>query len=239
MSNTNKIPAAMVLAAGFGKRMRPLTEQVPKPLLPVAGRPLIEYTLERLANAGVRRVVINLSHLGEKIRDQLGEGARWGLDIRYSVETEPLETAGGILKALPLLDDTPFLVVNGDVWCDFDFSHWLARPLPEGCPGRLLMVPNPPHNPEGDFGIENGLLSGTAKPRYTFSGISWLRPQTLSEYPRVRTRFGLGEVFTHNEDGLQAELYEGDWCDVGTPERLRRLDERLQRLDERPTGHSE
>lgn len=144
-------PTAMVLAAGYGKRMRPLTDNMPKPLLPVAGKPLIEYTLERLAAAGFRRVVINLGHLGHKIRERLGDGAHWGLQIRYSVEREeePLETAGGIIKALPLLGRGPFLVVNGDVWCDFDPARWLERPLPVGCPGRLLMVPNPPHNPEG------------------------------------------------------------------------------------------
>ncbi|SEA41033.1 N-acetylmuramate alpha-1-phosphate uridylyltransferase MurU [Microbulbifer marinus] len=223
------IPTAMVLAAGFGKRMRPLTDQAPKPLLQVAGKPLIEYALDRLAAIGVQRVVINLGHLGHMIRAQLGGGERWGLEIRYSVEKEeePLETAGGIIKALPLLGSDPFLVVNGDVWCDFDLARWLERPLPDGCPGRLLMVPNPPHNPEGDFGIDEGLLSGTAKPRYTFAGISWLRPEILTGYPNVRACFGLGEVFTYNEDKLQAELYEGDWCDVGTPERLQRLDQRL------------
>ncbi|MCO1333460.1 nucleotidyltransferase family protein [Microbulbifer sp. OS29] len=231
MSKLKQSPpvTAMLLAAGFGRRMRPLTDQVPKPLLPVAGKPLIEHALERLADIGVQRVVINLGYLGSKIRQQLGSGARWGLDIQYSVEREeePLETAGGILKAMPLLGDSPFLVVNGDVWCDFDLSQWASRPLPEDCPGRLLMVPNPPHNPEGDFGIEKGLLSGTAKPRCTFAGLSWLRGETLTEYPHRRECFGLGEVFTFNEDKLQAELYQGDWCDVGTPERLERLHRRL------------
>ncbi|SHF69718.1 Nucleotidyl transferase [Microbulbifer donghaiensis] len=225
----NPIPTAMVLAAGFGKRMRPLTDRAPKPLLSVAGKPLIEYALDRLAGIGVQRVVINLGHLGPMIRAQLGDGERWGLEIRYSVEKEddPLETAGGVLKALPLLGGDPFLVVNGDVWCDFDLARWIERPLPIDCPGRLLMVPNPPHNPEGDFGIDAGLLSGTVKPRYTFAGISWLRPEILTAYPKIRHCFGLGEVFTYNEDKLQAELYEGDWCDVGTPERLQRLDQRL------------
>ena len=225
------VPTAMVLAAGFGKRMRPLTESLPKPLLEVAGKPLVEYALERLARIGVQRVVINLGHLGDKISSRLGNGERWGLDIQYSVEGEPLETAGGIVRALPLLGEEPFLVVNGDVWCDFDLQNWLARPLPADCPGRLLMVPNPPHNPEGDFGIESGLLSGTSRPRFTFSGISWLRPELLRDYPRLRTCFGLGEVFVHYEDQLQAELYEGDWCDVGTPERLERLDRRLAEQD--------
>ncbi|HEY8568941.1 N-acetylmuramate alpha-1-phosphate uridylyltransferase MurU, partial [Microbulbifer sp.] len=213
-------PVAMVLAAGFGKRMRPLTDRMPKPLIPVLGKPLIEYALERLASAGVSQVVINLAHLGSQIRDHLGSGERFGLEIRYSAENEPLETAGGISKALPLLGDEPFLVVNGDVWCDFDFSHWIESPLPQDCPGRLLMVPNPPHNPEGDFGIEEGLLSGTSKPRYTFAGISYLRPQILTGYPNARERYGLGEVFAHNEDLMQAEIYAGDWCDVGTLERL-------------------
>ncbi|WP_346838726.1 N-acetylmuramate alpha-1-phosphate uridylyltransferase MurU [Microbulbifer sp. SAOS-129_SWC] len=226
-TDVSAVPTAMVLAAGFGKRMRPLTDHTPKPLLPLAGKPLIEYAVERLARIGVRRVVINLGHLGDKIRDYLGDGERWGLDIRYSVEDAPLETAGGILQALPLLGERPFLVVNGDVWCDFDLAQWLARPLPAGCPGRLLMVPNPPHNPEGDFGIDGGLLSGTSKPRYTFAGISWLAPEILRDYPKARPCFGLGEVFTYNEDRLQAELYQGDWCDVGTPERLERLEHRL------------
>ncbi len=218
----------MLLAAGFGKRMRPLTDYTPKPLIPVLGKPLIEYALERLAAAGVTRVVVNLAHLGEQIREYLGSGERWGLQIQFSTEDQPLETAGGITKALPLLGDAPFLVVNGDVWCDFDFSNWIENPLPDHCPGRLLMVPNPPHNPEGDFGIEDGLLSGTAKPRYTFAGISWLRPEILTAYPHARECYGLGEVFTHNEDLMQAEVYGGDWCDVGTPERLNNLEERLR-----------
>lgn len=223
----NNVPAAMVLAAGFGKRMRPLTDRMPKPMIPVLDKPLIEYALERLAAAGIKHVVINLAYRGDQIREHLGKGDRWGLDIQYSPEDEPLETAGGITRALPLLGDAPFLVVNGDVWCDFDLSRWVSTPLPEGCPGRLLMVPNPPHNPEGDFGIDNGLLSGTTKPRYTFAGISYLRPEILTAYPHTRERYGLGEVFAHNEDLMQAEVYEGDWCDVGTPERLRKLEERL------------
>ncbi|WP_226704781.1 N-acetylmuramate alpha-1-phosphate uridylyltransferase MurU [Microbulbifer elongatus] len=230
-SRQNPAPVAMVLAAGFGKRMRPLTDSMPKPLVPVLEKPLIEYTLERLAAAGVKQVVINTAYLGEQIRARLGSGERFGLSIQYSVESEPLETAGGITKALPLLGSEPFLVVNSDVWCDFDFTAWIENPLPESCPGRLLMVPNPPHNPEGDFGIEGGidkgLLSGSAKPRYTFAGISYLRPQILTGYPNARERYGLGEVFAHNEDIMQAEVYRGGWCDVGTPERLKKLEERL------------
>ncbi|MCK7599038.1 nucleotidyltransferase family protein [Microbulbifer sp. CAU 1566] len=228
MTSNQQPPVAMLLAAGFGKRMRPLTDYTPKPLIPVLGKPLIEYAIERLAGAGVKKVVINLAHLGSQIRDHLGSGDDWGVEIQYSEEHDPLETAGGITKALPLLGSEPFLVVNGDVWCDFDFSGWIANPLAASVPGRLLMVPNPPHNPEGDFGIENGLLSGTAKPRFTFAGISYLRPEILTSYPNARERYGLGEVFAHNEDKMQAEVYEGDWCDVGTPERLNNLEERLR-----------
>ncbi|WP_255463570.1 N-acetylmuramate alpha-1-phosphate uridylyltransferase MurU [Microbulbifer sp. YPW1] len=223
----DNVPAAMVLAAGFGKRMRPLTDRMPKPMIPVLDKPLIEYALERLAAAGIKNVVINLAYLGEQIREHLGNGERWDISIQYSPEDEPLETAGGISRALPLLGDAPFLVVNGDVWCDFDLSRWVDNPLPADCPGRLLMVPNPPHNPEGDFGIDSGLLSGSTKPRYTYAGISYLRPEILTSYPHARERYGLGEVFAHNEDLMQAEVYEGDWCDVGTPERLRKLEERL------------
>lgn len=221
-------PVAMVLAAGLGKRMLPLTEHTPKPLLKVAGKPLIEHTLGRLAGAGVGKVVINLAHLGRQIEEYLGDGSRFGLEIHYSREGVPLETAGGIMRALPMLGDAPFFVVNSDVWCDFDFSEWARRPLPNGCPGRLLMVNNPPFNPEGDFGIERGLLSGTAQPRFTFSGISFLRPQAIAEYPRARASFGLAEVFAHEEGRMQAELFNGDWCDVGTPERLAALDARLR-----------
>ncbi|WP_231758578.1 N-acetylmuramate alpha-1-phosphate uridylyltransferase MurU [Microbulbifer elongatus] len=223
-----KAPTAMLLAAGFGKRMRPLTDHTPKPLIPVLGKPLIEYAIERLVNAGISNLVINLAHLGEQIRAHLGNGERFGATIQYSEESQPLETAGGISKALPLLGDAPFLVVNGDVWCDFDFARWVNNPLPENCPGRLLMVPNPPHNPEGDFGIDEGLLSGTTKPRFTFAGISYLRPEILTGYPKARECYGLGEVFAYNEDKMQAEVYGGDWCDVGTPERLNKLEERLK-----------
>lgn len=228
-----RTPIAMVLAAGFGKRMRPLTDHCPKPLLQVAGKPLIEHTLKRLMCAGVKRVVINLSHLGEQIRERLGDGSRWQLDIQYSREEIPLETGGGILRALPLLGEEPFLVINGDIWCDFDVTTWVARPLPPNCPGRLLLVPNPAHNPKGDFGINNGLLSVNATSRLTIAGISWLRPEILRTYPRARACFGLAEVFAHNTNLLQAEAYSGYWCDVGTPQRLYNLQQHLQQIDTR------
>ena len=159
----------MVLAAGRGERMRPITDTLPKPLVPVAGKPLIGYHLSRLAAAGISEVVVNLSWLGEKIRATLGDGHEYGLSIVYSDEgPTPLETGGGIFKALPLLGPDPFLVVNGDIWSDIDYGH-LA--LEDAANGRIVLVANPTHNPRGDFGVEGDVVVDREVDRFTYSGV--------------------------------------------------------------------
>lgn len=216
---------AMILAAGRGERLRPLTDTVPKPLLEVGGHPLIEYHLERLAQAGFREVVINLAHLGDKIRDTLGSGSSWGLNIHYSAEPPgALDTGGGIEQALPLLGAAPFAVLNGDV-----FSHYpLARLRAIKCDhAHLVLVPNPAHHPEGDFAIQAGYITGEGQPRFTFSGVSVYHPRFFagqsggrySIVPMLQTAMALQQV--------TGEIYKGIWHDIGTLERLKTLRKNL------------
>lgn len=212
---------AMILAAGRGERMRPLTQDTPKPLLRIGERPLIEYHLRALRALGVSDVVINLSWLGERIRAALGSGKNWDLRIHYSDEGPvALETGGGIYKALSLLGPEPFIVINGDVWTDFP----LARlKLAADATGHLVLVSNPPHHAKGDFGLEDQKVVGSADQTYTFSGIAMYRPEffagcTAGRFPLLpllRRAIGAGT--------LSGELYEGVWSDVGTPERLEQL----------------
>lgn len=226
---------AMILAAGLGKRMRPLTDTLPKPLLPVAGKPLIHHHLLKLKAAGVDEVIINISYLGHLICEALGDGSRFGLQIHYSEEPEPLETGGAIRKALPLLGDEPFLLVNGDVWVQCDFAPLLNRCLPEHNLGHLLLVPNPEHCASGNFSPTQAAadpchfaLSPVRDQveSYTFSGISVLRPQLVSDFPECREYFPLREAFSWamQEQRLSGEVYSGQWVDVGTPERLAELE---------------
>jgi len=216
---------AMILAAGEGRRMRPLTLETPKPLLPVKGTSLIGHHIQRLKNAGVQEVVINIAYLGEKIRAALGSGEDYGVRIQYSVEPEPLETAGALLHALPLLGDAPFILVNGDVWTDYPFTHLLQKPLNHL--GHLVLVPNPAHKLLGDFSLgENERLQELdGETSFTFSGISLLSPQLIATYPQQRAKFPLREIFgwAIQNQQLTAELFAGTWCDVGTPERLMEL----------------
>jgi len=223
--------AAMILAAGRGERMRPLTDVTPKPLLRVQGRPLIERHIERLAAAGIELIVINLAWLGAMIRDYLGDGARYGVSIRYSEESpRALETAGGIFRALPILGAEPFLVVNGDVLTDYPFGQLgLAR----GCDAHLVMVPNPPQHPQGDFGLEGGLaVAGVdqgagagagAVQKFTFSGIAVYRPELFAGC--TDGTFPLKPLLLRAMAAKRcsAELYRGVWEDVGTPARLEAL----------------
>lgn len=222
---------AMILAAGLGKRMRPLTDNTPKPLLCVGGKPLIVYHLERLQALEVSEVVINVSYLGDEIVKALGDGSDWNVAIHYSFEDEPLETGGAILQALPFLGDEPFLLVNGDVWTDDDL-HTLARtPLGENSLGRLLLVPNPGHNTQGDFSLLEGhLLHNTeVDAGYTFSGLSLIHPDLVGRYPERRQAFPLREAFAYAiaQDRLEGELFDAPWWDIGTPERLAELDQQL------------
>lgn len=216
---------AMILAAGRGERMRPLTDRCPKPLLPVAGRPLIEHQIRRLAGAGWRELVINLGWLGQQIREHLGDGHRLGVRIDYSDEGWPaLETGGGIANALPLLGEAPFLVVNGDVWADFDPA---VLALEEGDQAALLLVANPAHNPAGDFGLADGRVVDEGGERLTFSGIGLYHPSLFQAAPTGAWPLAprLREVVAARR--VAGARHTGEWHDVGTPERLSELDRRL------------
>lgn len=238
----------MILAAGRGERMRPLTDTLPKPLLEVRGKPLIEYHLEHLATAGIKRVVINHAWLGDKIVQRLGDGSRFNLEIMYSKEETALETAGGIKQALPLLSqDNPsgaFLVVNGDVFTDFSFvnmldelsakSALLANEFPLA---HLILVPNPPHNPDGDFYLRGGRVSKVLQQvpqnetptcdgqwgKYTFSGIGVYRKALFDSLTPTSLRLAPVLVDAMANELVSGSLFEGLWIDIGTPERLAQL----------------
>ena len=218
---------AMILAAGKGERLRPLTLHTPKPLVRAAGVPLIEYHVRALAAAGFEELVINHAWLGQQIEDYLGDGSRFGVTIRYSAEGEPLETGGGIHQALGLLGDEPFLVVNGDIWTDYDFAK-LRRPL-SGL-AHLVLVNNPPHHPNGDFSLIGLAVAepGSDRDALTYSGISVLHPALFENCqpgafklaPLLRRGMGEGKV--------SGECHAGRWVDVGTHERLAEVERLLE-----------
>lgn len=227
----------MILAAGLGERMRPLTDHTPKPLLAVGGKSLIVWQIERLKAAGFTELVINHAHLGRQLEDHLGDGHRLGVHIAWSREAEPLETAGGITTALSLLGDSPFVVTNGDVYVEYDYAR-LAPVLEDmaahpGHLAHLVLVDNPPHHPGGDFVLGGGLVSTnppTANRQLTFSGIGCYRPELFAGIepltkaplaPLLRTAMAGGRV--------TGEHFTGRWEDVGTPQRLAALDEELKR----------
>lgn len=215
----------MLLAAGRGERLRPLTDTLPKPLVAVAGKPLIVYHLEALAKAEVREVVINLSWLGEQIRAALGDGSRYGVRIAYSEEGPvPLEAGGGIHRALPLLGSGPFLVVNADVWTDMEFTR--VPILDEGADAHLMLAPNPPHHPRGDFGLEGELVVERDTDRYTYTGVGVYRPELFKgcapgKFPLLPL---LKRAIAARR--LRGEVYRGEWLDIGSPDRLAALDAR-------------
>jgi MurNAc alpha-1-phosphate uridylyltransferase len=208
---------AMILAAGRGTRMGPLTIDTPKPLLDLNGESLLGRHLRMLRSAGIREVIVNVSYLGEKIQAALGDGARYGVDIRYSQEPdEPLETAGGIIQALPLLGSEPFVVVNADIVCDFEFAGLGESP---GA-GTLVLVPNPAHNPEGDFGLDSRSRLNHAPPKWTFAGISRLSPELFTGLAPGRRPLVQVLNAAIERGALVGMIHSGLWMDVGTPERL-------------------
>ncbi len=215
----------MILAAGLGTRMRPLTDTTPKPLLKVGGIPLIVWHIERLAHDGFTDIVINIAHLGYQIPQALGNGREWGVNITYSDEQEEggLESAGGIVKALPLLGDETFLVVNGDIFTDYDFQY--KRKLADDVLAHLILVPNPEHNPEGDFALD-GQRVVDAK-QYTFSGIGYYSPKLFADVPYGKSALAPLLRAAMKEGKVTGELYEGEWLDIGTPERLELLNAEL------------
>lgn len=228
---------AMILAAGRGERLRPLTDQAPKPLLQIGGKALIEYHIENLVRSGIDEIVINLSYLGEKIRTALGDGAHWGARILYSEEGEPaLETGGGIFHALSLLGDSPFIVVNGDIWTDFDFSE-LHGKLTEQLPGlaHLVLTENPEHHPDGDFILDDGRVYGDMK-KYsngrghslTFTGVGVYHPALFSGC--TNERFPLAPLLHKAMESGQVtgQCYNGMWMDIGTRQRLDEINEFLK-----------
>jgi MurNAc alpha-1-phosphate uridylyltransferase len=222
---------AMILAAGRGERMRPLTDAVPKPLLEAGGRSLIEYHLRALAQGGITEIVINHAHLGAQIEARLGDGSRYGVRIAYSPEGgRGLETGGGILHALPQLGTAPFIVVNADIWTYYPFAR--LPPQPAGL-AHLVLVPNPAHHPAGDFTLVDGRIGNESMMRHTFSGIGVYRPELFAACtpgsfplaPLLRAAAARGEA--------SGELYAGGWMDIGTPERLAELERRLSARGDR------
>lgn len=231
---------AMILAAGRGIRMRPLTDHTPKPLLEAGGRALIEYHIERLAQAGISQLVINHAHLGDQIEARLGNGSAYGVSILYSPEDAALETGGGIFKALPLLGPDPFVVVNADVWSDFDPG---SMRLGESDLAHLILVDNPLHHPTGDFCLRGDRVLAEGEPRLTFSGIGLYDPALFADCqpgafalaPLLRRAMALGRV--------SGRRHAGRWLDIGTPQRLAELDQLLHALNsgveadrKRPSG---
>lgn len=222
---------AMILAAGLGNRMRPLTLTTPKPLLAVGGKPLIVWHIEALKAVGVTDLVINTAWLGARLHEALGDGSALGVNIVWSDEGEPLETAGGIVQALPLLGRDPFLLVNGDIWLRYDFARLRDRVLAERL-AHLLLVDNPPQHPGGDFAFERASDSGLIRPqgeeKYTFAGISLMSPRLFDGLlpgkaplaPLLRQAIAAGRV--------SGEYHPGPWVDVGTPERLQALDDAIR-----------
>jgi len=220
---------AMLLAAGRGERLRPLTDTLPKPLMEVGGRALIVWHLAALARAGIREVIINLSWLGTRLRAALGDGRDFGVSINWSDEGPiPLETGGGIFRALPLLGPEPFLVVNADIWTDIDFGRLR---LPRETYAHLVLITNPAHHPRGDFGLEGQRVVNRESERFTYSGVGVYSPEffagcTAGRFPLLPL---LNRAIAASR--LTAEVHRGQWCDVGTAERLASLSARLAALE--------
>ena len=225
---------AMILAAGEGKRMRPLTSELPKPLLEVGGKRLIDYHLEKLARLGFEQVIINVAYLGEKVKSALGTTYPGGMQICYSVEPEPLETAGAIMHALEYLGEHPFILINGDIWTEYDFATLQRNGLMAKTGVHLVMVPNPAHHSDGDYLLDRSnrvCLKDDRETGVTFSGISVIDPQWFGCYPHKRKKFPLREVFAWGigNSAVTGEYYQGEWYDIGTPAALEALNVKLNK----------
>ncbi len=215
---------AMILAAGRGERMRPLTDTLPKPLLEVHDKPLIVWHIEKLAQAGFKDIIINIAHLGYKIPETLGDGSAWGVNITYSDEQKSgaLESAGGIVKALPFLGNEPFLVLNGDIFCDYNFNanFDLGSNL-----AHLILVPNPQHNKNGDFGLKNACVLNDDKIKYTFSGIGYYNPKLFKDLDVTKSALAPLLRREIENKNISGELFSDVWHDIGTPQRLKEINE--------------
>jgi len=213
---------AMILAAGRGERLRPLTERTPKPLVEAGGKALIDWHLERLAAAGCREAVINVSHLAAQVVAHVGDGARYGISVAWSREAEPLETAGGIANARALLGEAPFLLVNSDIYCEYDLARLKSVSLGKNL-AHVVLVPNPPQHPGGDFTLDAGMVGNGSAPRYTYAGVAVVSPALVAGV-RGGDKAPLGPLLREAAGGrrLAGELFGGLWTDVGT---IARLDE--------------
>lgn len=222
---------AMILAAGRGSRMRPLTDSTPKPLLKVGGKSLIIWHIESLKKAGFEEIVINIAWLGDQIPQALGDGSRFGIKLIYSDEQHEgaLETAGGIIKALPLLGDDPFLVVNGDVWSDYPYSN--INPLQNDDVAHLVLTNNPKQHPEGDFSLNENRVAKNRDEKFTFTGIAYYHPKMFKNLPQGKLALLPLFIEKITEQKVSGELHLGDWRDIGTPERLQELDDKLRLID--------
>lgn len=226
---------AMILAAGRGERMRPLTDTLPKPLLPVGGKPLIVWHIEHLVSAGFKHIVINHAHLGNMLEDALGNGSAWGAKLHYSAEGEALETAGGIAHALPLLGKEPFLVVNGDIFIDYDFGRaremaLAMRANPDLFAAYLVLTDNPLHHTRGDFALRHSKVSMQGEPMLTFTGVGVYHPDIFRDIaPGSKAKLAPLLKTLVEYDLVRGEYFQGRWVDVGTPRRLTALDRLLTR----------
>jgi N-acetyl-alpha-D-muramate 1-phosphate uridylyltransferase len=231
---------AMILAAGRGQRMMPLTENTPKPLLSIAGKPLLQHHIEKLRRAGIVDLVINHCYLGEQIEAYFGDGREFGVHIQWSPEPIALETAGGLKQALSYLGEQPFISVNGDIWTDFDFASLRQGPFLEALEqnrrhAHLVLVDNPRQNPGGDFGLQQHKVVNQALSMWTYSGIALYHPKLIAKCP-LGQPMGLAPILRRAIDSklVSGEIYHGPWHDIGTPKRLAELEQQLSPTHNNP-----
>ena len=219
---------AMILAAGLGARLRPLTDRTPKPMLKIAGKPLLEYHIKRLSAAGITEIVINISWLADQIEDYFSDGSDFGVTIIWSREQSPLETGGGIFNALPALGPAPFLLISGDIWTDFPIETLSIKPLKPNNLAHLVLVDNPELNLMGDFSLESNRV-GFGSERHTYSGISILSPELFNDIDGQESVFPLRNVLRSAilSNRISGILYPGEWCDIGTLQRYTKLNKQI------------